>query len=144
MTTLEHGPKEIATQPSEVLPFDVVKFELPHILMLAMAALGIGITIFAGEPTLFFWEIVTPHYCAICINFGWRHTETREKRVELIWTQILHWFAVLVAMWLVHSDLVRSVVDNIATDLNLMTPLAVTPFLSLAFTRNRGKLPRRS
>lgn len=130
MTMLEHGLEEIATEPPEVLLLDVVKLELPYILMLAMAALGIGIIIFTGKPTLFFWEIVTPLYCAICINLGWRRAETREKRVELVWTQILHWFAVLVAMWLVHSDLVRGVVDNNAIGLNLMIILALATFIA--------------
>lgn len=130
MTMLEHGLKEIATEPPEVLLLDVVKLELPYILMLVMAALGIGITIFTGKPSLFLWEIVTPLYCAICINVGWRRAETREKRVELVWTQILHWFAVLVAMGLVHSDLVRGVVDNNAIGLNLMTILALATFVA--------------
>jgi len=130
MTALEHGFEEITTQPPEVVLVDVVKFELPYILMLALAVLGIGIIIFTGEPTLFYWEIVTPVYCAICVNLGWRHAETREKRVELIWTQILHWFGVLIAMWIVHSELVRGVVDNNATGLNLMTILALATFLA--------------
>lgn len=129
-TTLEHGIEEIRTQPPEVLLVDVVKFDLPYIVMLAMAVLGTGIIIFTGQPTLFYWEIVTPVYCGICINLGWRRAETREKRVELVWTQVLHWFAVLVAMWLVHSDLVRGVVDNNATGLNLMTILALATFVA--------------
>lgn len=129
-TTLEHGIEEIRTQPPEVLLVDVVRFELPYILMLAMAVLGIGIIILTGQPTLLYWEIVAPVYCAICINLGWRRAETQEKRVELVWTQVLHWFAVLVAMWLVHSDLVRGVVDNNATGLNLMTILALATFVA--------------
>lgn len=130
LTALEHGLEEVTTQPPAVVLTDVVKLELPYILMLAMAVLGIGVIIFTGEPTFLYWEIVTPIYCAICINLGWRHAETHEKRVELIWTQILHWFAVLVAMWIVHSDLVRGVVDNNATGLNLMTILALATFLA--------------
>jgi len=46
------------------------------------------------------------------------------------WTQILHWFAVLLAMWFVHLDLVRDVVNNNATGLNLITILALATFLA--------------
>lgn len=53
-TTLEHGIEEIRTQPPEVLLVDVVRFELPYILMLAMAVLGIGIIILTGQPTLLY------------------------------------------------------------------------------------------
>lgn len=42
MTTLEHGLEEIATQPPAVLVVDVVKLDLPYIVMLSMAVLGIG------------------------------------------------------------------------------------------------------
>jgi hypothetical protein len=130
LTALEHGLEEIKTQPAEVLFVDVIKLDLPYIVMLSMAVLGIGIVTVTGEPTLLYWEVLTPVYCAICIYLGWRHADTREERVKLVWTQVLHWFAVLVAMWLVHSDLVRDVVNNNATGLNLMTILALATFIA--------------
>ena len=130
MTTLEHGLEEIATQPPAVLVVDVVKLDLPYIVMLSMAVFGIGMITFTGQPAPLYWEILTPLYCGICIYAGWRHADSREKRVELVWTQVLHWFAVLVAMWFVHIDLVRDVVNNNATGLNLMTILALATFLA--------------
>lgn len=130
MTTLEHGLEEIATQPPTVLVVDVVKLDMPYIVMLSMAVFGIGFITFTGQPAPLYWEILTPVYCGICIYVGWRHADSREKRVELVWTQILHWFAVLLAMWFVHLDLVRDVVNNNATGLNLMTILALATFLA--------------
>ena len=130
ITALEHGLEEIRTQPADVLFVDVIKLDLPYIVMLSMAVLGIGIVTFTGEPALLYWEVLTPVYGAICIYLGWRHAHTREARISLVWTQILHWFAVLVAMWLVYSDLVRDVVNNNATGLNLMTILALATFIA--------------
>ena len=130
MTTLEHGLEEIATQSPAVLVVDVLKLDMPYIVMLSMAVFGIGLITFTGQPAPLYWEVLTPIYCGICIYVGWRHAESREKRVELVWTQILHWFAVLLAMWFVHLDLVRDVVNNNATGLNLMTILALATFLA--------------
>ncbi len=130
LTALEPGIEEITTQPPAVVFLDVIKLNLPYIVMLSMAVLGIGFITLTGEPALFYWEILTPVYCAVCIYLGWRNEDTREERIELVWTQVLHWFAVLVAMWLVHSDLVRDVKNNNATGLSLMTILALATFLA--------------
>lgn len=130
MTALEHGLEEIKTQPAEVVFVDVIKLELPYIAMLSMAVLGIAIITLTGQPAPLYWEVLTPVYCGICIYLGWGHADSREKRVELVWTQILHWFAVLVAMWFVHLELVGGVVNNNATGLNLMTILALATFIA--------------
>ena len=66
-TTIEHGIEEIRTQPADVLFVDVLKIDLPYIVMLSMAVLGIGIVTFTGQPVAFYWEFLTPVYCAICI-----------------------------------------------------------------------------
>lgn len=127
---LEEGIEEIKTQPAEVLFVDVLKIDLPYIVMLSMAVLGIGLVTFTGEPFGFYWELLTPVYCGICIYVGWRNAHTRHERIKLIWTQILHWAAFLVAMWLIYSPALRSLVDVNATGLNLMTLLALATFVA--------------
>ncbi|MCC3243773.1 hypothetical protein LG047_00285 [Methylocystis sp. WRRC1] len=127
---LEEGIEEIRTQPAEVLFLDVVKIDLPYIIMLSMAVFGIGLVTFTGEPSGYYWELLTPVYCAICIYVGWRHADTRQERIKLIWTQILHWAAFLAAMWLIYSPTIRTLVDVNATGLNLMTLLALATFVA--------------
>jgi hypothetical protein len=127
---LEEGIEEIKTQPAEVLFVDVLKIDLPYIVMLLMAVLGIGLVTFTGEPFGFYWEFLTPVYCTICIYVGWRNAHTRHERIKLIWTQILHWAAFLVAMWLIYSPTLRSLVDVNAAGLNLMTLLALATFVA--------------
>lgn len=130
VAALEEGIEEIKTQPAEVLFVDVLKIDLPYIVMLSMAVLGIGLVTFTGEPVGLYWELLTPVYCAICIYVGWRHAPTRHERIKLIWTQILHWAAFLVAMWLIYSPTIRILVDANATGLNLMTLLALATFVA--------------
>ena len=128
--TLEHGIDEIRTQPADVLFLDVLKIDLPYIIMLSMAVLGIGIVTFTGQPVALYWEFLTPVYCAICIYVGWRHAETRHDRTRLVWTQILHWAAFLVGMLLIYSAPLRSLIDVNAAGLNLMVLLAVATFVA--------------
>lgn len=130
LTALEAGFEEITTQPAEVLFVDVLKIDLPYIIMLSMAVLGIGLITFTGEPVAYYWEMLAPVYCAICIFVGWRHTDTRKERVRLVWTQILHWAAFLATMFLMYSGVVRSLVDVNASGLNLMLLLALATFVA--------------
>lgn len=130
VTAFEHGIDEIKTQPPEILFLDVLKIDLPYIVMLSMALLGIGMVTFTGQPVAFYWELLTPVYCVICIFVGWRHTETTHERTRLVWTQILHWAAFLFGMWLIYSAPLRSLIDVNAAGLNLMVLLAVATFVA--------------
>ncbi len=129
-TSIEHGIEEIRTQSAGVLFLDVIKIDLPYIVMLSTAVLGIGIVTFTGQPVAYYWEFLTPVYCAICIYIGWRHTETTHERTRLVWTQILHWAAFLFGMWLIYSPPLRKLIDVNAAGLNLMVLLAVATFVA--------------
>ncbi len=130
LTALEQGIEEIKTQPPDVLFVDVLKIDLPYIVMLSMAVLGIGLITFTGEPVALYWELLTPIYCAICIYIGWRHTQTQRERVRLVWTQVLHWMAFLATMWLIYSPSMRILIDTNAAGLSLMTLLALATFVA--------------
>lgn len=130
VTALEEGIEEIKTQPPGILFLDVLKIDLPYIVMLSMAVLGVGLVTLTGQPVGLYWELLTPIYCAICIYVGWRHADTREERVKLVWKQILHWTAFLAAMWLIYTPTLRILIDTNATGLNLMTLLALATFVA--------------
>lgn len=127
---LEEGIEEVKTQSAEVLFVDVLKIDLPYIVMLTMAVIGVGLVTFTGQSIAWYWELLTPVYCAICIYVGWRHAETKNERVKLVWTQILHWAAFLAAMALIYSPAMRALVDVNATGLNLMVILALATFVA--------------
>jgi hypothetical protein len=130
VTALEEGFEEIKSQPAEVLFVDVLKIDLPYIIMLSMAVLGIGLVTFTGEPIGLYWEILTIVYCALCILVGWRYAATKHDRIKLVWTQVLHWAAFLAAMWLIYTPTMRALVDVNATGLNLMVLLALGTFVA--------------
>ena len=128
--TIEHDIDVVTHEPTPVLFLKVLKLDLPYILMLSAAILGIGYVSFSGQPTPLFWELLVPLFAFICIIAGWRHVEGRDARAKLAVTQALHWVAVLVAMNMVYSPQVRSVANNNAAGLTLMTILALSTFLA--------------
>jgi hypothetical protein len=128
--TIEHDIDVVTHEPAPVLFLKVLKLDLPYILMLSAAVLGIGYISFSGQPTPIFWELLVPLFAAICIIAGWRHVEGRDARIKLAVTQALHWIAVLVAMNMVYMPQVRSVENNNASGITLMTILALATFLA--------------
>jgi hypothetical protein len=130
VAAIEEGIEEIKTQSADVLFVDVLKIDLPYIIMLSMAVVGIGLVTFTGEPIGFYWELLTVVYCGLCIYIGWRHAANRQERIKLVWTQALHWAAFLAAMWLIYTPTMRALVDVNATGLNLMVLLALGTFVA--------------
>jgi hypothetical protein len=130
VAAIEEGIEEIKTQSADVLFVDVLKIDLPYIIMLSMAVIGIGLVTFTGEPIGLYWEILTLVYCGLCIFVGWRHADTQDERVKLVWTQVLHWASFLAAMWLIYTPTMRALVDVNATGLNLMVLLALGTFVA--------------
>jgi len=130
VSAIEEGIEEIKTQSAEVLFLDVLKIDLPYIIMLSMAVVGIGLVTFTGEPIGFYWELLTIIYCGLCILVGWRHAPTQPERIKLVWTQVLHWAAFLAAMWLIYTPTMRALIDVNATGLNLMVLLALGTFVA--------------
>jgi len=130
VSALEEGIHEIRTQPADVLFVDILKIDLPYIIMLSMAVFGIGLVTFTGDPIGFYWEVLTVVFCGLCIYIGWRNATEKRDRVKLVWTQVLHWAAFLAAMWLIYTPTMRALVDVNATGLNLMVLLALATFVA--------------
>lgn len=112
------------------LVFTIVLRELPYFVMLFLAVFGIGYVSFTGRPADFIWMSLVPVFCIMCIIGGWRHAERKEDRWRLIWTQVLHWLSFFVVMNLVYLPEVRSVANNNAAGINLMTILALATFVA--------------
>jgi hypothetical protein len=127
---IAHEVEEIAQQPPPALFLRVLKIDLPYIVMLLAAILGIGMATFTGEMTPIYWEILTPLYAVICIHTGWRRVEDRDARIKLVWTQAAHWLSVLVAMYVIYLPRVQDVMNNNAAGITLMTILALATVLA--------------
>lgn len=124
-SAIDEGIEKIRTPPAEASFLNALKAELPYIVMLSMAVVGIGLVTFTGGLPGLYWRLLTVFYCVLCIYIGWPHAQTRPQRIKLVWTQVLHWASFLAAMWLIYTPAMRSLVDVDATGLNLMVLLAL-------------------
>jgi hypothetical protein len=109
-------------------PRNVLKREWPYLLVLVLALFGIAYTSFSRSPMTLYWVILAPLIGAICVVTRWREIDGRDERLRVIWTQALHWAAVLVAMRLMFVTDVANMMNADASALTVLTLLALGTF----------------
>jgi hypothetical protein len=102
--------------------------EWPYLLVLILALFGVAYTSFSRTPITKYWIVLAPFIGLICVITRWRDAENREQRLRLIWTQALHWAAVLVAMRLMFVADVSRMMNADASALAALTVLALGTF----------------
>ena len=102
--------------------------EWPYLAMLALALFGVACTSVAHQPLTFYWLALTPFIGIVCVITAWKNAEHRDQRPQLIWTQALHWGAVLVAMYLISVADVSRMMNADARALLILTLLALGTF----------------
>src|SRR5262245_29364136 len=92
----------------QVSPRILLKREWPYLLVVALALFGIAYTSFSRTPMALYWIVLAPLMGIVCVVTRWRDLPDRDERLHLMWTQALHWLAVLVAMRLMSvADVAR-------------------------------------
>jgi hypothetical protein len=102
----------------------------PYILMLLAALGGVSYRAFYGTPILGYWEILVVVFGALCIWAGLGRAKTSRQIYGLVWTQVLHWAAFFGAMMLLATSPVRSVLDDDAISILILTMLALAVFVA--------------
>jgi hypothetical protein len=102
--------------------------EWPYLLMVALALVGVAYTSVTDSPARTYWIALAPFIGLVCVATGWRDAASREDRVRLIWTQALHWGAVLLAMELIYIADATRVLTVEAGALSVLTVLALGAF----------------
>src|SRR5712691_185716 len=102
--------------------------EWPYLLVLILAIFGVAYTSFSKTPITTYWIVLAPFIGLICVITRWRDAENREQRLRLIWTQALHWVAVLLAMHLMFVADVSRMMNADASALAALTLLALGTF----------------
>ena len=104
--------------------------EFPYGLVMLLTLAGVAYTSFSKQPIITYWEILTPIIGVACILSGWRRTHTRQERLRLIWTQVLHWAAFLVAMNMVLLPSVQNLLNSNASGIAILLLLALGTFVA--------------
>lgn len=102
--------------------------EWPYLLILALALFGVAYSSFARTALTTYWIVLAPFIGIMCVFTRWRDAENREQRLRLIWTQVLHWGAVLLAMHLMFVADVGRMMNADASALAALTVLALGTF----------------
>ena len=104
--------------------------QLPYLVALVLAIAGVAYTNVSRQPLVGYWEFLALAIGVVCIVTKWPDVEDREGRLRLIWTQALHWIAVLLAMNVILLSGVQQMLPTPATSLVLLTLLALGTFLA--------------
>lgn len=120
------------TRPVTVVPArpSLWKREFPCLLILVLAAAGVGWVSVTRQPIVRYWDVVALVVCAVSIIEGWSAAGAGAGRWRLVWTQVLHWAAFLVAMNLVFLPSMQAVLTTDALSLTVLLLLGLGTFVS--------------
>lgn len=97
----------------------------PYLTMLALSIIGVALSSVAPIRMKFYWELLVPVF-GIITFFVQRDPET--PIVTAVLRDVLHWGAVLVAMWLLMIPTVADMLNLDGMALMLLTVLALGTF----------------
>lgn len=104
--------------------------KLPYAIVLTLTLLGVAYTAMSRQPLVGYWEFVALVTGAVCVSSGWPVAEDKPARFRLMWTQAIHWVAILIAMNIVLLPGVQRMLTAPATSLALLLLLALGTFLA--------------
>jgi hypothetical protein len=109
---------------------DFFRRHLPYVLILTLAILGVAYTNISHQPFVGYWEFLAVAMGAVCVFTEWTKREDRNDRLQLMWTQALHWIAVLITMNIMLMTGVQRTLAWPGTSLVLLMLLALGTFLA--------------
>ena len=104
--------------------------QLPYIIALVLAIAGVAYTNASHQPLVRYWEFLALAIGVVCVIHKWPEIDGKEAQWRLIWTQALHWVAVLVTMNIMLASGVQKLLPTPATSLVLLMLLALGTFLA--------------
>ena len=104
--------------------------QLPFLAILALAIGGVAYTNISRRPLVGYWEFLAIVMGIVCVVTQWSEFEDKRARFRLMWTQALHWLAVLVTMNVMLLSGVQQLLPTLATSLVLLMLLALGTFLA--------------
>lgn len=103
---------------------------LPFAVALVLAITGVAYTNISHQPLVGYWEFLALAIAVVCVVTKWPELDSKQAQFRLVWTQALHWVAVLVTMNLMLVSGVQQLLPTPATSLVLLTLLALGTFLA--------------
>ena len=101
------------------------------VVLMLLAIVGVGITYLAPDKMYPYWLIMVPVFGCACIVLEW--SRARDKGLSwwaIIKDQLLHWFGVLVAIYLVYQLRKTEVLSNANSTLVILLILSLATYLA--------------
>jgi hypothetical protein len=102
--------------------------EWPYLLMLVLALFGVAYTSVTRRPITLYWFALAPFIGFVCVLTRWSAVKSKDARLHMVWTQVLHWGAVLAAMNLLYVADVGQMMSTDTRALYVLTLLALGAF----------------
>ena len=116
--------------PPESRKASFLRRKLAYIAVMALAVAGVAYTNVSQRPLVGYWEFLALATGVLCVFSEWENAGDRDARVRLMWTQALHWAAILITMNIVLLSAVQNMLPAPAMSLVLLTLLALGTFLA--------------
>lgn len=107
-----------------------VREQFPFIVALVLSIAGVAYTNASRQPLVGYWEFLAIAIGVTSVISKWSQADSKEARWQLVWTQTLHWIAVLIAMNIILLSSVSQLLTMPAVSLVLLTILALGTFLA--------------
>lgn len=131
MDEIKGTPVDRATSPVARSPMTrFVREQFPFIVALMLSIAGVAYTNASRQPLVGYWEFLALAIGVTSVISKWSQVDSKEARWKLVWTQALHWIAVLVAMNIILLSGVSQFLATPAISLVLLTLLALGTFLA--------------
>jgi hypothetical protein len=122
--------EDMASPASTSPPKPWWMIEAPYFLMVALALIGVAWASIDPPATFLYWRILVPVFAGICIYAGWRRAVDRRVRFRLVWTQLLHWAAILIAIEVLFFPGVQRMLNSDAVGLAIIALIALGSILA--------------
>lgn len=118
-----------AAQPLQRRSF--VARELPYILLLVLAVVGIAYTSVSPDSSVAYWKVLAPVFAIVCIVSQWsRVAAGGGAKTRLIIVQLVHWGAFLFTILLVFLPGVQVTLTSLVSAQIILYLLALSTFLA--------------
>jgi hypothetical protein len=105
--------------------------ELPYILLLLLAVVGIAYTSISPDSSAAYWKVLAPVFAIVCIVSQWPRVPAGSgAKTRLIILQLVHWGAFLLTILLVFLPDVQKMLTSVVSAQVILYLLALSTFLA--------------
>jgi hypothetical protein len=109
---------------------DVKVFEIIFVLLMVLSLIGVGITDFSPARSYWYWFAMAPVFACACLILEWTRFRSEGKSwLDILRTQLLTWFGLLLAVQVVFLLLRGGRLTYESTGLVILLLLALTTFI---------------